>query len=107
MTTHFVIGAVAFALAACGDGAGEAANPAGETFAIPLPVPVAPAPPTLAEQVGTHEYTGADGAPRTTVITADGGYITTNGLGETIETGKVTTAGGRLCLTREGGEARC
>jgi hypothetical protein len=89
------------------DSAEEADDPAGETFANPLPVPVAPAPPTWAEQVGTHEYTGADGAPRTTVITADGGYITTNGLGETPETGKVTIGAGKLCLTSEGGKARC
>ncbi|MEO5707002.1 MAG: hypothetical protein ABIT10_06190 [Alteraurantiacibacter sp.] len=81
----------ALALAACGNDAGD-----GE----PAPVDSAPTSPTTVPSplAGTYGATGADGAPWTTMLEADGRYRNTV-AGELTESGTWAQTGDQLCFT--------
>ena len=81
----------AMALAACGNDSGS-----GESAAVEVaPSAAAAVPASLA---GTYGATGADGAPWTTVLGADGRYRNTV-AGELTESGSWAQTGDQVCFT--------
>lgn len=90
MKRVFVL-AGALALAACGNDSGAA-----ESAAVEVPPTAATTVPSTL--VGTFGATGADGAPWTTVLGADGRYRNTV-AGELTESGTWAQTGDQLCFT--------
>jgi hypothetical protein len=90
---RFVVLAGALALAACDTGTSEV-----DTAPPPSDSDTAAAGTVPASLAGTYGATGADGAPWTTVLEADGRYRNTVG-GELTESGTWAQTGDQLCFT--------